>query len=156
MRDTRTLLHLLQALDSVMSAQAEHTALGSRPRRVRPSRRRGVALLVCIFTAAIATAVIVAILDTQTLQMAALRNTEQYEQASYLATAAVYHAIALIDGANHGFTPLSVGPIEYPAGSGCTYQAEATSSAGNILIIGVGNAHGVRRQLQVTATEEVP
>ena len=55
---------------------------------------RGAALLVCIFVVALTSLLVVSMLDVETIQMAASRNTVYYEQALSLAGAAAHHALA--------------------------------------------------------------
>ena len=69
-------------------------------------RRRGAALMVCLFIIFIVTLLVVNILDTEMLELSALRNTIDYEKALYLANAGVHHAAAelenALDLARHG------------------------------------------------------
>ncbi len=104
----------------------------------------------------ITTVIVLSMIDTQTLQMTALRNTRQYEQALYLAGAAVHHAMAQIENDPGVTAPFSIGPIEFPAGSGNTYQADAVDSGGDLVITGSGTAGEVTRYLQATITQQSP
>ncbi|MGL4512035.1 MAG: hypothetical protein ACRCT8_03020 [Lacipirellulaceae bacterium] len=63
----------------------------------RPSRgprRRGATLLMCLFVVFMVSALLMNILGVETLQLAATRNTIEYEQALYWANAGVHHACA--------------------------------------------------------------
>ena len=84
-------------------------------RRLPP--RRATALLVCIFAVAIMTVIVVSMIDTQTLEMTALRHTQEYEGALYLAGAGVHHAMAILEYDPATPPPFSVGPVEFPVGS---------------------------------------
>jgi hypothetical protein len=119
-------------------------------------RRRATALLVCIFVMAITTVIVVSMVDTQTIRMTALRNTQQYEQALYLAGAAVHHAMAQVEDDPGLTTPFSIGPVEFPTGSGDNYQADVVDASGDLVITGSGTSGDVTRYLQVTITQASP
>src|SRR5687767_11546710 len=59
----------------------------------RPRDRRGAALMISMFIIFIVTLLVVNILDTLTLDLASVRNNNNYERALYLANAGV-HAVA--------------------------------------------------------------
>jgi type II secretory pathway component PulK len=118
------------------------------------SSRRGAALLVCIFVVAITTVLVVSMLDGQMLQMTAMRNTLEYERALYLAGAAVHHALALMQESEDPFEAFSIGPIEFPAGSGNTYEADAVDVAGEVVITGSGTSGATSRYLRVTVAQD--
>ena len=113
-------------------------------------RRRATALLVCIFVMAITTVIVLSMIDTQTLRMTSLRNTQEYEQALYLAGAAVHHAIAQVEDDPDLTQPYSIGPVEFPIGSGFSYQADVVAASGDLVITGSGTSGTVTRHLQVT------
>ena len=121
-----------------------------RDRYCRSVRRRATALLVCIFVMAITTVIVLSMIDTQTLRMTALRNTQQYEQSLYLAGAAVHHAIAQVEDDPDLTPPFSIGPVEFPIGSGSNYQADVVAASGDLVITGSGTSGNVTRYLQVT------
>ena len=121
-----------------------------RDRYCRSVPRRATALLVCIFVMAITTVIVLSMIDTQTLRMAALRNTQQYEQSLYLAGAAVHHAIAQVEDDPDLTPPFSIGPVEFPNGSGSNYQADVVAASGDLVITGSGTSGNVTRYLQVT------
>ncbi len=107
------------------------------------------ALLVCLFVMLITSFILVGMLDTARSQMAAVRNTADYERALYLAGAGVHHAVAEIE-ADPSWRD-DTGTIEFPSGSGNTYQAKAGDGvSGTIVIKSVGIAGDVTRTLQVT------
>jgi len=111
--------------------------------------RAGAALLVCLFVVMVTAALVIGIWDRQTYQMSALRNTIRYEKALYLAGAAVHHALAELEADADWRT--GVGPVEYPVGSGDTYQATVVDNGPNeVLITGTGTASGYTRTLEVT------
>ncbi len=121
--------------------------------RRRPARS-GAALLICIFVAAICSLIGVSMIDAQRLHLKALRHTLEYERAEYLAGAGVHHALALMENSEDEFEDFSIGPIEFPNGSGDTYQAEATRVDDTFTVEGTGTSGGVSRHLLVTVVPE--
>ncbi len=121
-------------------------------RSLRPWRpaRRATALLVCIFVMSITTLLVVSMIDTQTLQMTALRHTQQYERSLYLAGAAVHHALAQLEDDPDLSVPFGVGPIEFPAGSESTYQAQVVAVGSDLVVTGTGTSGSITRYVQVT------
>jgi len=111
---------------------------------------------VCIFVIALTTVIVVSIVDTQTLHMTAQRHTMDYQKALYLAAAGMHHAISQVDGANQYFQPFTLGPVEFPAGSGNTYSAQAVLAGSELVVTSTGTAGGVTRRLQATLVEEYP
>lgn len=119
----------------------------------RPARR-ATALLVCIFVVAVTTVLVVTMVDSQMLQMTAQRNTVDYERALYLAGSGAHHALAQMEESGEAFAPFSLGPIEFPAGSGNTYSADAAELDEDIVITASGTAGDVTRHLQVTVSTQ--
>ena len=119
----------------------------------RQSARRATALLVCIFVMSITTLIVVSMIDTQTMQMTGLRNTQEYERALYLAGSAVHHAMARLEEDPGLPPPFGVGPVEFPAGSGNTYEAQVVADGDDLVITGTGISGNFTRYLQVTITQ---
>jgi hypothetical protein len=115
--------------------------------------RRATALLICIFVMSITTLIVVTMVDTQTLQMKALRHTREYERSLYLAGAAAHHAMALLEEDFNLPPPFSVGPIEFPSGSGDSYEAQVVGSGLDLVITGTGTAGDTTRYVKVTLTQ---
>ena len=136
----------MQSVSRTIHQMSHRAALRSR------SDRRATALLVCIFVVAISTVLVVSMIDGQMLQMTAQRHTLEYERALYLAGAGVHHALALMEDSEDPFEAFSIGPIEFPSGSGNTYEAEAVEADANVVITGTGTAGEITRYLQVTVT----
>lgn len=126
----------------------------TQERYCRAARRRATALLVCIFVMAITTVIVLSMIDGMTLRMTALRNTQQYEQALHLAGAAVHHAIAQVEDDSDLTPPFSIGPVEFPIGSGNTYQADVVADSGDLVITGSGSSGDVSRCLQARITQQ--
>ncbi len=117
-------------------------------RLLRAQPREGAALLVAIFVIAASSLLVVRMLDNQTSQIAAIRNTADYERALYLAGAAAHHAVANLEA-----DPTWRGTVvdgAFPAND--TYSATATDGANpsEILITATGVAGQATRRLQVT------
>jgi len=92
---------------------------------------------------------LVGVLDTQIGQWSALRNSVEYERATYLAGAAVNHSLAELE-ANPTWTA-GIPATEFPPGSGATYAASiSVIKSGGVIITATGTAGDVVRQLQVT------
>ena len=112
-------------------------------------QRRATAILVCIFVVALLAAMLVAILDTETLKLTAMRNTADYEKALYLAGAGVHQALAELE--NNYSWRTGIPSTELPVSSGNTFSATVTDgSGGDVIITGVGQAGGFTRTLQIT------
>ncbi|MCA9249065.1 MAG: hypothetical protein KDA42_18210 [Planctomycetales bacterium] len=114
-------------------------------------RRRGAALLLCLFVIAALSLVIVRMLDDQTSQLAATRNSADYERALYLAGGAVHHALSELEADFNYRGTITDG--SYPGDD--TYQAVVAdgADAGTVQITGYGVAGEVTRKLQVTVEQ---
>lgn len=112
--------------------------------------RRGVVLLVCIFVMLATSCLVVAVLQTQTSEMAAVRNQMNFDQARYLAEAGVSHALALIEADNSwtGTVPVT----QLPPSSGFTYTATATANGNQTVIVATGVAGGFTRKISCTVS----
>ncbi len=114
-------------------------------------RRRGATLLVVLFIMLISSMTLIGILDSTASQSVALNNSIDYDKALFLANAAVHHAAAELElnGPWYG----TIGPIEFPAGSGETYTATTTVGSGDTVIItGAGTSGSITRSLQATVS----
>lgn len=117
---------------------------------VRPTPRRGGALLVALFVMMMSTLVIISIFEIQMLAATAARNTGDYERAGYLAGAAAHHACAELE-ANAAWRT-GIPATEFPVGSGNSYSATVVdgSTANEAVITAAGTAGSVTRTIQVT------
>ena len=116
-------------------------------------RRRGMALMLALFVMAVTSMIVITILDTQTLQYTALRNTVDYDRARYLAEAGIQHALSTLEidydqGEVGGF---NIPATQFPAGSGNTYQATIgpIQNDGTRVITGLGTAGTFTRRLEI-------
>jgi type II secretory pathway component PulK len=105
--------------------------------------------MLALFVMSVASLLVISILDTQTLQYSALRNTIDYDRARYLAEAGIQHALAFLE---QDITwRAGVANVEFPVGSGNRYTATATDGAnGTVVIAAVGTAGTFTRRLEVT------
>jgi type II secretory pathway component PulK len=110
--------------------------------------------MLALFVMCVATVLVVTIVDTQTLQFAALRNTQDYDRARYLAEAGVAHALGILeqDFDDPDLRTNGIPVTEYPPGSGNTYSVDVADGAGGTVIIDSTGVAGIfTRSLQVTA-----
>jgi hypothetical protein len=107
-------------------------------------------MIVCLFIIFVVTVLVVNILDTETLELSAMRNAMDYERALALANAAVHHAAAELEAAPTWRGTVTDG--SYPAND--TYQATAVSGSNNTVVI---TAYGVAGNItrKITATVEL-
>ena len=126
---------------------------------IKTRRRTGAALMMAMFVMAVASMLVVTILDTQTLQFASLRNTMDYDRARYLAEAGVGHALAILerDFENQPLRDDGIATRQFPPGSGNTYSAtveyeddKSDEDYGTMLITARGDAGQFTRWLQIT------
>jgi Tfp pilus assembly protein PilX len=116
-------------------------------RRRRPRNRRGAALMICMFIIFIVTLLVVNILDTLTLELASVRNNNNYERALYLANAGVHAVAAQLE--NDATWRGMITDGTYPAED--TYQATAVNgSIGQCIVTSRGVAGEVTRRVVAT------
>ena len=100
----------------------------------------------CLFVVALTSLLVVAMLDTQTSQLAALRNTKDYERALYLAGAGVHHALAELEADSSWRGTVTAGT--YPNDG--SYTATAADSGSDVLVTAIGVSGSISRTLHVT------
>lgn len=110
--------------------------------------RRGAALLASTFVMSAVSMIVIGILQTETVQFAALRNTIDYDRARYLAEAGMNHALSTLE------TDISwrgsIRRTEFPANSGEYYTAFTVDGPnGTVQVIGIGEAGNFSRTVQV-------
>ncbi len=93
-------------------------------------------MLVCLFIIFVVTVLTVNVLDTETLELSAMRNAVDYERALALANAGVHHAAAELETSPSWRGTVADGA--YPADD--TYSATAVTSANNTVTV---TSHGV-------------
>jgi hypothetical protein len=109
--------------------------------------RRAMALLVCLLVMTLASSSLVGILGAMTADLAALRNTTDYERALYLAGAGAHHALAELEADASWTTGISNTPS-----TGTQYYSAtvATQGDGSVIITGIGVSGSVTRRVAVT------
>ena len=110
-------------------------------------QRRGAALLFAMFIIAFMTLMVVNVLDSTTLELAALRNSMDYERALFLANAGVHEAAAQLEADSSWTGTITDG--SYPADD--TYEAIVTSGSNHTAIVtSTGVAGNITRKVQAT------
>lgn len=113
-----------------------------RHRRRRPGTRRGAALVICMFFIFIVTTLVVAILDTETVELSAVRNSIDYERALYLANAGVHAAAAELEAVATWRGTVASG--SFPSDD--SYTATAVDGANHtVTVTAQGSSGGVIR-----------
>lgn len=102
--------------------------------------------MVCVLVIALTSLLTVRILDTETVQLTAIRNTTDYERALYLAGAAVHHVLAEIEADIDWRGTVTEG--SYPADG--SYSGAADGSGDEIVVTGTGVAGDAVRTLEAT------
>jgi hypothetical protein len=117
-----------------------------KQRIVRLPPRKANALLVCLFVMTLASLSLLGVLNSLTSQMAARRNTVDYERALYLAGAGAHAALAELEADSSWLTGISSTSF-----GGGTYSATVTDQGnGTRLVTGTGVSGSVTRKVQVT------
>lgn len=121
----------------------------NRRRRTTPPRH-GAALVICMFFIFIVTTLVVAVLDTETVELSAVRNSIDYERALYLANAGLHAAAAELEAASTWRGTVTSG--SFPDDD--TYTATAVDGVNHTVnVTARGASGGVIRT--VTATIEL-
>lgn len=103
--------------------------------------------MVCMFIIFVVTILVVNILDTETVELEALRNSIAYDKALFLANAGVHHAAAELENLSTWRGTVTDG--SYPAND--TYTATAVDGSNNTVVITAkGSAGGVIRTVVAT------
>jgi len=122
--------------------------LGRSRQSLAGRRRRGVALLLCLFVLAIVTVWITNMLDSATVYQSALRNAIEYEQAVYLANAGVHHTVAELEKDKAWRGVATAGG--YPANGSYTATVVDGAVSGTVEITAAGVAGETTRRLRAT------
>ncbi|MGB7345750.1 MAG: hypothetical protein WBD20_16155 [Pirellulaceae bacterium] len=122
-------------------------AVRSFKRTRRRRSRKGAALLFALFVMTLASTLVVATLDTQTMRYASLRNTFEWDESRYLAEAGLNDAFARLEQDINWREGIPT--TEFPAASGHTYSVTLVDGAdGTVEITAIGNAGNFSRRLQ--------
>lgn len=108
------------------------------------ARPAGVALLLALAVLFAASLLTVCVLDTTTLELAALRRQVAYEQALLLAQAAVHAVVSELDVDPNFAGPIAQGQL----GQDDAYQGVILEREGDVVVIqGAGSAGGFTRRV---------
>ncbi len=105
-----------------------------------------------LFVMTICTMIVITILDTQTLQLTALRNTMDYDRARYLAESGVQHSLAFLeeDYKLNGIDTYDVPWTDAPDGNN-QYMADLSEGPnGTVIIAAEGRSGNFTRRLEIT------
>lgn len=105
--------------------------------------------MITMFMIFLVTLLVVNVLDTETVELSAVRNSIDHERALYLANAAMHHALAEIEAAPSWLGTVSSG--SFPAND--TYTATAVAGSGNTVSITAKGAAGGAIRTIVAAIE---
>jgi Tfp pilus assembly protein PilX len=123
-----------------------------RPKLPKRFSRRAAAILTALFVMTVSSTLVITMLDTQTLQFAAMRNTIDWDRARYLAEAGIQHALAELEADFNWRT--GIGTTSFPAGSANSYSATVVDGPnGSIIVSAEGNAGTVTRRLKTTVKQ---
>lgn len=112
--------------------------------------KKGVALLLALFTLIIVSLLVVAFLELTTIDLQIVGNHLKRNQALYLADAGIEYGISCLKNSKLDF---SFGPIELPLGSGNTYNVTYSQSSGKISSIGrLSSGEQVNLEVKVAVT----
>lgn len=104
----------------------------------------------CLFFVFMVSSLVLNIMQTETLQLAATRNSIEYEQALYWANAGVHHACTEIAADSSWRDTVSDGDLP-PSAPAAGYSATATTGpTGNVLITSTGYSGRGKRTVQAT------
>ena len=122
------------------------------PRPPRRGARRGAALMMALFVMMVCSMIVITILDTQTLQFSALRNTMDYDRARYLAESGIQHALAFVE---QDYDLIGIDKYDIPwtnaPDSNNQYMADLSEGAsGTVIIAAQGRSGNFTRSLQIT------
>ena len=126
----------------------KHNSRSSLAAPHRATRRRGVALLMCLFVLSIISVWTVNIFQSATSYQSALRNNIDYEKSLYLANAGVHHALAELEINLAWRSTVSAGG--YPASSSYSATAVTGATAGTVEITSTGVSGESTRRLMAT------
>jgi type II secretory pathway component PulK len=124
-----------------LAPKNERQALLRRP-------RRGVALLMCLFILSLVSVWVVNMFHSATVYQSALRNTIEYEQSIYLASAGIHHALAELEIELDWRGTVTAG--SYPASGSYSATAVNGAVAGTVDITSTGVSGGSTRRVLAT------
>lgn len=116
--------------------------------------RKGVALLLALFTLIIVPLLVVAFLELTTTDLQITDNHFSRNQALYIADAGVENVISILKNDKGDVSALD---IEFPPGSGNTYHVTYSSNSGKITSVGrLLSGIQVTLEVKVSVTGNLP
>ena len=126
--------------------------IGKLSTSIKRRLRRGAAMMTALFVMTVSSVLVISIMDTETLQYSALRNTMDWDRARYLAEAGLQHALAELEADITWRTGIS--NTQFPSGSGDLYWATAADGAnGTVVVSAWGQVGSVTRKLETTVKQ---
>ncbi len=118
----------------------------------RGNSRRGAALMMALFVMMVCSMIVITILDTQTLQFSALRNTMDYDRARYLAESGIQHSLAFIE---QDYDLIGIDKYDIPWTNAPDinnqYMADLSEGPGGTIIVSAqGRSGNFTRRLEIT------
>lgn len=115
--------------------------------------KKGVALLLALFTLLIITLLVVAFLETTAIDLQIVSNQLNRNKALYVADAGVEYAVYCLKSSKANFTQSA----QLPSGSGNTYSVTYVSSSGIITSTGtLASGESVKLEAKVSVTGSSP
>ena len=116
--------------------------------------KKGVALLLALFTLLIIALLVVAFLETTAIDLQIVSNQLKRNQALYIADAGVEYAVSILKTSKSSFSPP---PFIFPSGLGSTYSVTYVSSSGIITSTGtLVSGESVTLEAKVSVTGSSP
>src|SRR3954464_11074829 len=128
-----------------MFANKQNALRSSRRRSSKSSKRKGIALLICLFVLSLVTVWTVDMLESASIYQSALRNSIEYEQSLYQANAGVHHVLAQLEADSSWRGTVTAG--SYPASGSYSATAVNGAATGTADITSTGVAGGTTRRL---------
>ena len=108
--------------------------------------------MMALFVMMVCSMIVITILDTQTLQFSALRNTMDYDRARYLAESGIQHSLAFIE---QDYDLIGIDKYDIPwtnaPDNNNQYMADLTEGPGGTIIVSAtGRSGNFSRRLEIT------
>lgn len=108
--------------------------------------------MMALFVMMVCSMIVITILDTQTLQLSALRNTIDYDRARYLAESGLQHSLAFIE---QDYDLIDIDKYDIPwtnaPDSNNQYTSDLSEGPGGTIIISAqGRSGNFTRRLEIT------
>ncbi|HUG68975.1 MAG TPA: hypothetical protein VMM76_14595 [Pirellulaceae bacterium] len=108
--------------------------------------------MMALFVMMVCSMIVITILDTQTLQLSALRNTIDYDRARYLAESGIQHSLAFIEQ-DYDLNDIDKYDIPWTNAPDSTnqYMSDLSEGPGGTIVISAqGRSGNFTRRLEIT------